>query len=118
MRVLLIADAGDGLLDLAIRAQKAGHKVKLFVRKFDRRTRPIGLGLVELVDNWRPHMEWSDLAILEGNGVYMGEMRFWRDKGCLIVGGDDASAAWELDRTKGMGAFKKAGIAVPPYREF
>lgn len=118
MRVLLICDAGDGLLDLAIRAQAAGHKVRMFVRKFDRRTRPIGVGLVELVGEWRPHMDWTDLVVLEGNGVYMAEMESWRQRGVRIIGGDHRSAEWELDRKVGMAVFDKAGIAVPPYREF
>jgi hypothetical protein len=33
--VLLIADAGDGFLDVAMRAQKAGHQVKTFIRRYD-----------------------------------------------------------------------------------
>jgi len=118
MRILFIADAGDGVLDLALRAQRLGHKARVFVRKFDRLTRPIGLGLVELVDNWRAHMDWSDLAILEANGAYMVEMGVWRQRGCRIIGGDAESAAWELDRKAGMQAFRKAGIATAPYREF
>lgn len=118
MRVLLIADAGDGLLDLAIRSQRAGHQCKFFCRKYDARTRPIGRGLVEMVPDWRPHMSWSDLIILEGNGVYMTEMDAWRGRGCNIIGGNVESAAWELDRKKGMDIFRRAGIAVPPFREF
>lgn len=118
MRVLLICDAGDGLLDLALRAQAAGHKVRFFLRKFDRRSRPVGLGLVEMVDSWRDNMDWADLVILEGNGVYLAEMESWRRRGVRIIGGSPESAAWELDRQKGMAVFKKAGVPIPPYREF
>jgi phosphoribosylamine--glycine ligase len=118
MRLLLIADAGDGLLDLALRAQALGHQVRFFCRKYDPQTRPIGRGLVERVADWRPSMTWCDLAILEANGCYMHEMDAWRERGKLIVGGNEDSAAWELDRTRGMQVFKEAGIAVPPYREF
>jgi phosphoribosylamine---glycine ligase len=118
MRILLICDAGDGLLDLALRAQALGHKVRFFLRKFDPRTRPIGVGLVERVDDWRAHMDWADLVVLESNGKYMAEMTMWQERGCKIIGGSAESAAWELDRAKGMSVFKKAGIAVPSYREF
>jgi phosphoribosylamine--glycine ligase len=118
MRVLLICDAGDGLLDIALRAGKSGHDVRMFVRKYDARTRPIGKGLVTLVPFWQPHADWSDMIILEGNGVFMSEMDRWRQRGKLVIGGNQESAAWELDRKKGMEVFRKAGIPVPPYREF
>jgi len=118
MRVLLIADAGDGLLDLALRAQASGHEVRFFVRKYHPQTRPIGRGLVERVADWRPSMDWADLAILETNGSYMHVMDAWRKRGKLIIGGNEDSALWELDRAKGMAVFKHAGIAVPPYRLF
>jgi phosphoribosylamine---glycine ligase len=96
----------------------AGHIVKVFVRKFDARTRPIGKGLVDLVPDWRQWMLWSDVVILEGNGVWMSEMDTWRDRGCLIIGGNAESASWELDRKKGMEVFRKAGIPIPEFREF
>ena len=118
MRLLCICDAGDGLLDLALRAQQAGHKVRFFLRKYDPRTRPIGKGLIELVADWRPHMDWADLVILESNGAYMAEQAVWQRRGCKIIGGNAESAAWELDRSKGMRVFRKAGIPTPPYREF
>lgn len=118
MNVLLVCDAGDGLLDLAIRSQATGHNVRFFCRKFDRRTRPIGQGLVERVADWRPHMDWCDIAILEGNGVYMSDMDAFRARGCRIIGGNAESAAWELDRKKGMEVFRKAGIPTPDSREF
>src|ERR1700758_5543081 len=97
-RALLICDAGDGLLDLAVRSMAEGHKVKYFLRKYDPKTRPIGDGLVERVDDWRPHMEWADIVILEANGAYMRDMDAWRARGVRIIGGNPDSAAWELDR--------------------
>jgi phosphoribosylamine--glycine ligase len=118
MRVLLICDAGDGLLDLALQSMKAGHQCKCFVRKYDGRTRPIGKGLVDLVPDFHPWLRWADLIVLEGNGVYMAEAARWRAEGMLVIGGTPESAAWELDRTKGMQVFKKAGIPIPPFREF
>jgi phosphoribosylamine-glycine ligase len=90
----------------------------MFIRKFDRDTRPIGRGLVELVPDWRGCMDWSDLVILEGNGVYMADMAVWKGRGCNIIGGTPESAAWELDRKKGMEVFRKAGIPIPEFREF
>lgn len=118
MRVLLIADAGDGLLDLALRAQASGHQVRFFCRRYDARTRPIGRGLVDRIADWHDAMPWADLVILEGNGCYMHEMDAWRKHGKLIIGGNKESAEWELDRAAGMKVFKQVGVPVPPYREF
>jgi phosphoribosylamine---glycine ligase len=117
-RVLTIMDAGDGLLDLSVRSVAEGHKVKYYCRKYDPKTRPIGDGLVERVADWRPHMEWADIVILEANGAYLRDMEAWRRRGVRIIGGNSDSAAWELDRQTGMSVFKKAGIPVPAYREF
>jgi phosphoribosylamine--glycine ligase len=118
MRLLLICDAADGLIDLALRAQETGHIVRVFVRKYDPRTRPVGKGLVELVPDWRPHMDWADLVVLEGNGFSMIEFGRWRQRGVPIIGGDQESASWELDREVGMKIFRKSGIPVPEYRLF
>jgi len=118
MRVLLICDAGDGLLDLALRATASGHDVRVFIRKYDKLTRPIGKGLIDLIPDWRGAMDWADLVILEGNGVYLADMAVWQRRGVKIIGGTPESAAWELDRKKGMEVFRKAGIPVPEFREF
>lgn len=119
MKILFICDSGgDGALDIAMRTQALGHQVRFFASKFDRRTRPVGVGLIELVNDWRPYMPWADLVLLEGNGKYMREMDAWRQRGCLIVGGNEQSAAWELNREEGMNVFRKAGVAVPEYRVF
>jgi phosphoribosylamine---glycine ligase len=118
MRVLLVCDAGDGLLDLGLRSQVMGHTIRYFLRKFDARTRPVGRGLLERVPDWRAHMDWSDIVILEANGFSMLEFENWRRRGCVIIGGNPESAAWELDRAKGMEVFRKAGVPVPPFREF
>jgi phosphoribosylamine---glycine ligase len=118
MRVLIIDRAADGILDTAIRAQERGHKVKFFLRDYDREKRPVGKGLVDLVPDWRPWIRWADLVLLSGNDLYMTEMDRWRSEGVPIIGGGVESAAWEHDRARGMAVFKRAGIPVPPFREF
>ena len=118
MRVLCVDRAGDGLLDAAWRAQEAGHKVKFFLRDFDREKRPVGLGMIELVPDWRAWIRWADIVLLSSNDIYMAEMDRYRAEGVPIIGGGVESASWEHDRAKGMRVFRKAGIPVPPYREF
>lgn len=118
MRVLIVDRAGDGMLDVAIRARAAGHMVKWFLGSYDRVKRPVGKGLVDLVPDYREWERWADLVILPTNDRYMAEMAAWRKRGIPVIGGTPASALWEIDRLAGMQAFKKAGIKLPEYKEF
>jgi phosphoribosylamine--glycine ligase len=70
------------------------------------------------VPDFHPWLRWADIIILEANGAYLTEAARWQAEGMLVIGGTPESAAWELDRTKGMQVFKKAGIPAPPFREF
>ena len=118
MKILFVDKSGDGGLDLAMRAIKAGHTVRYYLQNYDPVKRPIGKGLVPRVSEWQSSMRWADLVLLMGNDRWMLEMDRWRALGCRIIGGNAESAAWEIDRDKGMAVFKKAGIALPPYRSF
>jgi phosphoribosylamine--glycine ligase len=117
MRLLLVEDTADGLLDLAVIAQRLGHDARYFCRAFDAVKAPAGRGLVERVADWRPSMRWADLVVVGGNGKYLLELDRWRAEGVPIIGGCAEAAAWELDRLAGMAAFKRAGIPVPPFRQ-
>ena len=119
MRVLLIDHfGGDGMLDIAMRCQAAGHDTKWHFKRTDR-TRNFGRGLVTIVDDWRDYARWADLIVLADNTKYLREVDAWRkSRGCLVLGATVESAAWELDRTLGQAVFKKAGIPVLPYKEF
>lgn len=52
MRLLIIDQAGAAL-DFAMRAQRDGHKVKLFIRQTEK-TKAIGRGLVEIIEDFHP----------------------------------------------------------------
>lgn len=117
MRVLCIEDTADGLLDLAIIAQRLGHSVRYALRAYDPVKSPVGRGLVERAQDWRSSMRWADLVVVGGNGKWMIEMDRWRALGVPVIGGCVEAAAWELDRLAGMAAFKRAGIPVPPFRQ-
>lgn len=118
MRVLIIDDAGEGSLDLALRAKRDRHQVRLFQRRYDPQKRPVGRGLVELVPHWQDHVDWCDLIILPTCSVYMTMMDTLRARGVKVIGGGVESASWERERLKGMQVMRKAGIAIPPCREF
>jgi phosphoribosylamine--glycine ligase len=117
MKVLVIDNfETGGLLDLVLRAQNAGHKVKWFAKRSERQQH-FGQGMADIVDDWREWMRWADLVILADNTHYLRETDPWR-KEVPIVGATQESAKWEIDRKTGMSVFKKAGIAIPEYKEF
>jgi phosphoribosylamine--glycine ligase len=117
MKILLIEDTADGLLDLAMIAKRQGHECRYALRAYDPVRSPVGRGFVERCQDWRQHMRWADLVVVGGNGKWMMELDRWRAQGVPIIGGCAEAAAWELDRLAGMAAFKRAGIPVPPFRQ-
>jgi len=119
VKVLLLDYYGtDGMLDLAMRAGQAGHEVRWAFKPTDR-TLSVGKGLVRRVWDWREHVRWADLILLADNTHYLRELDALRKNGGPpVIGATIDSASWELDRKTGQQVFKKAGIAVPPYREF
>jgi phosphoribosylamine---glycine ligase len=118
VKLLVYEPHADGLLDLALRAQEAGHAVRYWCG--DRTAtspRPVGRGLVECVSDWRTSMRWADLVLLGSNGINMIEFDRWAAEGVPIIGAGAEAVKWELDRLAGMQAFKRAGIPVPPFRQ-
>lgn len=119
MRVLCIEKTPDGLLDIAIRAQMRGHAVRYFLQSYDQHKCPVGRGLVERAADWRSSIAWADLVILGSNDLPMREIeRLCTARGVPWIGGTEQSARWENDRLHGMAIFKRAGIPIPPVREF
>jgi len=117
MRLLIVDPQGNGL-DFALRAQRAGHDVRLFIRQTEK-TRYIGRGLVNVVDAYEPWVRWANLVFMTDNTKYTYDLdKRWRAEGVKVVGASVDTAQWEIDRTYGMGIFKKAGIELPPYKEF
>lgn len=119
MRVLLIDwFGGDGMLDFAMRCSLAGHEVKWHFKKQER-TKNIGRGLVEIINDWREWMRWADIVILADNTKYLREIDAWRkNRGVPVIGATTDAAAWELDRSLGQRILKKAKIPIIPYKEF
>lgn len=116
MRLLIVDPQGNGL-DFALRAARAGHDVRLAIRQTEK-TRFIGRGLVQIVE-YEKWVRWADLVFCTDNTKYTFDLdQRWRPQGVKIVGAGIETAKWEIDRVVGMQKFKKAGVAVPPYREF
>lgn len=117
MRVLLVDPVGNGALDFALRCQRDGHDVRLAMR-IDEKTKHIGKGLVQVVGDYKAWMRWADIVFMADNALYVHDMDRWRQEGVKMIGATVESAQWEINRSTGMAIFKKAGIAVPSYKEF
>jgi len=115
---LLIVDPGGNGLDYAMRAQRDGHDVRLAIRQTEK-TKHIGRGIVHVVDDYRGWVRWADLVFMTDNTHYTYDLdQKWRAEGVKVLGASIAAAEWELDRTVGMGVFKKHGIDVPAFKTF
>ena len=116
MRLLIIDPIGSGL-DIASRALKDGHKVKLFIPQTDK-LKYIGRGLVDVIGEFEPWVRWADLIVNTDNTKYVKALDRIRKDGPCVISATEQSAALELDRAIGMDAFKTARIPVPPVKEF
>jgi phosphoribosylamine---glycine ligase len=117
VRLLVIDPEGSSGLDLAIRAQRDGHEVKLAIRPAEK-TKLIGRGFVPVVDDPRPHMVWSNLVVACDNNVYMADLEAHQKAGGKVIGGTRESAQWEINRQTGQEVLRKAGIPVLPCKTF
>jgi phosphoribosylamine--glycine ligase len=117
VRLLVIDSEGSSGLDLALRAKQAGHEVKFFVRRTER-NKLVGRGFVEVVDDFRPWLRWSNLVVSCLNDFYISALDLHRRDGGLVIAPSVETAAWETDRQKGQAVLRKAGISVIPSTEF
>lgn len=116
MRILTI-DKGGYCLDWAMRCQAVGHQVKVFIKQTEK-TKHIGRGLVDIVDDYREWKRWADMVFLPDNTLYTKEVDGWRKDGALVFGCNVECAEWELDRSAGQNVLTRAGVAVPSFKIF
>src|ERR1017187_6680098 len=102
MSLLCIEKHADGLLDIALRAQQAGHRVQYYLADYDQWKNPIGRGLVERVPDWRAAARYADVILLGANDYCMQEFEALKRSGRVVIGGTPESARWESDRAYGM----------------
>jgi len=117
MRLLVIDPEGSVGLDLAIRAGKHGHEVKLAIKPNEKK-KLVGKGFVDVVPDPREWFRWSNLVVACDNSVYMKDLDRHRAAGGKVVGGTEETAQWEIDRQIGQAVLKKAGIPIVPSKEF
>jgi phosphoribosylamine---glycine ligase len=102
-----------------MRAQECGHDVRLFIRETPK-TCHIGAGIVPVIRDFAPSLEWADLILMADNSLYLRQVdsfRAFRPK-ALIIGPTWETAQWELDRRVGFKVFTDHNIDVAPFREF
>lgn len=117
MRLLVIDSDGSSGLDLALRAQRDGHQVKLAIRANGRNDK-IGQGFVEVVRDAREWLRWSNLAVSCYNDVYLRDLDAHRAAGGKVIAASQETAQWEINRQIGQAIFKKAGIPVLSSTQF
>lgn len=118
MRVLVI-DATGNALDFAMRAQKDGHQVKMFI-KYSEKNRFVGRGLVTLVDDYRGWLRWADLVFASDNTLYLQSLDAFRKEGtnAAIIAPSQEAGEWELNRERGQEVLKKHGVPTIPFKMF
>lgn len=119
MRLLIVDPEGSSGLDLAIRAQKDGHEVKLAIKPNDRR-KLIGQGFVSIVPDPRDWFLWANLIVACDNNLYTQALDNFRanQNSTKIIAASQETAQWEINRQIGQAVLKKAGIPVIPSTEF
>lgn len=117
MKVLIWDPEGVGL-PLAMRAQDAGHHVRLWIPPQHGEVVLVGEGIVERVQNWKASMTWADLIIMTDNSKFANEMEPFFKRGFPIVGANKQAAKLELDRGFGQNVLSDAGVKVLPFKVF
>lgn len=116
MRILII-DPQAASLDWAMRCMKDGHQVKWLVKN-DAKVAKVGNGIVARIDDLYEWFKWPDMVFYADNTLWLQAVEQWKKRGVPVIGPSPAAVEWELDRDVGMKVLKKAGIAVPPTKEF
>jgi phosphoribosylamine-glycine ligase len=115
MRLQLLDNDAESMgLDLALRAQDAGHEVKYWLPSTPgEKPLPYGNGLVEKVSDW--DMQWADLIVTTGNSTYGERLEEYFTRGYPIFGANREGASLELDRAKGQEVLASCGVKTIPY---
>ncbi len=116
MKILAIDPAGAAL-DWYMRCLDHGHKIKVWMKPGEK-TEYIGKGIIDKVEDWRPHADWADMIFLADNTRYLDACDVLRKQGKCVIGPTKESSLWELDRGIGQEIFEKNGIETIPSEVF
>lgn len=117
MRLLLLDTDGEGMgIDLALRAQAAGHEVQYWLPTRNGKQLPYGSGMLKMSTDWTTSIEEADLTVLTGNSTYASALASYFGRGYPIFGTNEKAAELELDRAKGQEVLAECGIETIPYQ--
>ncbi len=119
MKFLVLDTDGEGMgVDIAIRAQDAGHETKYWLppHKTGVRLR-YGDGFLDKPKgDFEPLMDWAELIMVIGNSQYVHRLAPYFGRGYPIFGTNPRAAQLELDRGAGQKVLADHGIPVAPYK--
>src|SRR5207247_4511014 len=118
MKILVIDTWHDGI-PFALRAQEAGHTVRVFQSPRTTGEQQLaGKGLVTKTSSWKGEMKWADLILCTNNSVYADDLEPYFEKGFPIIGANKRAAALELDRQLGDRVLNLVGVPTIPFEVF
>jgi phosphoribosylamine--glycine ligase len=121
---ILVVDREALALDWIIRCINDGHKVKWFIPMTPltewKKVTEVGKGIkgLERIDDPSEWYRWADLIFFSDNTKYIKYADAWRNEGWPVICATEKCTMWETDRGIGQRIMAKAGIEVPPFKEF
>jgi len=114
MKILFLSGWGSAV-PLAMNCEEYGHETKFWIE--DKDSTDVGDGFIRKVPDYKPHIEWADLVIVDD--THLGKVNdSIRAKGIPVIGGTQMTDALEEDRGLGQRLFKSAGLDVLESKEF
>jgi phosphoribosylamine--glycine ligase len=118
VKILVIDELGLSLAWCML-CMQYGHEVRVWFPHVDGKPNETGNGILNKIEEWRPHMRWADLIFVADNSdEMMPLLQPYHDKGYPIFGSNLAGAKLEVERQFGQKIFKKYGIDTLPSVEF
>ena len=101
--------------DIALRIQKEGHEVKIYVKA--ECDKDVYDGFLEKVSDYKQFIDWADVIVFDDVGFGI-EADALRKKGKLVVGGSSYTDKLEEDREFGQAEMKRMGMIILPHWDF
>jgi len=101
--------------DIALRIQKEGHEVKIYVKA--ECDKDVYDGFLEKVSDYKQFIDWADVIVFDDVGFGI-EADALRKKGKLVVGGSSYTDKLEEDREFGQAEMKRMGMVILPHWDF
>lgn len=113
MKILWISEAGFSA-DLALRATFRGHKVRFWIK--ENHWKQVYDGLLNKVDDWKPHVQWCDFVMFDHTGMSSIWEQVSKQKPCF--GGSKFADKLEKDRPYAKQVFKNIGLQDFEHEKF